>query len=197
MADRERTLQLAKTNTPAAVAAAREIRDPWARCQALAWVARFAPDGMVSALAEEALSAADAGADRYQQVAVAAWPVRALIERSQSAPAEAALRVLIPRASGIAHAGSRAEALLLLLQAASPGSVEPGLSVLRALLSIPHPPIHWRHRRALREAFRLLRPAGEDVLRKELGKVIDEKTRRQIESALDGAERAVPRAFFW
>lgn len=197
MADRERTLQLAKTNTPAAVAAAREIRDPWARCQALAWVARFAPDGMVSAIAEEALSAADAGADRYQQVAAAAWPVRALLERSHSATAETALRKLIPRASVIEHAGSRAEALLLLLHAVAPGRVEPSLSVLHALLAIPHPPIHWRHRRALRESFRLLRPAGEKVLRHELGKVMDERTRRQIEADHDRPERAVPRAFFW
>ena len=56
----------ATTDTPAARALARSISDPWYRCQALAWVAHFAPKAQFKAIAQESLAAGNAADDPYQ-----------------------------------------------------------------------------------------------------------------------------------
>ena len=70
-----------------AVIAAECRREPWARCQALACVARFGPEHRVVEIAWRAHTAAQDGSDSYQRVFPAAWPLRALIERDLHCPA--------------------------------------------------------------------------------------------------------------
>lgn len=197
MADRETAQRLAKTDWRAALECARNIADPWYRCQSLAWVARFAPDGEVVRIANEAVRTAAAGRDSYRTVAGAAWPIRALIERSAFAEAETATTAVLPLASDIEHAGSRAEALSLLIQAAMPASPTLWKPVFEAILDMPHPPVHWRHGRALRTAFSMVHARDAALATVSLARVRDERTRRRIEREVARNLGTWPRTFFW
>jgi hypothetical protein len=88
---RDSAIHLAPSDPGRAAEIARTIESPWYRCQALAWVARFAPEGQVEALAEEALYSCHTARDMFQAVGASAWPVRALIERGRLAAATEAL----------------------------------------------------------------------------------------------------------
>src|SRR5215212_6204670 len=115
---RDRAIQAAKTDYRSALKRARAVSDPVYRSQALAWVARFAPDGDVVVVAQEAVKAAYEGKDAYQHVAASAWAVRALAERGETRQAERLGGELLPLSDGISHPVSRLNALFLLWQAA-------------------------------------------------------------------------------
>lgn len=197
MSDREAAIKLAKSDSGAALAAARAIDDPWYRCQALAWVARFAPESEWLRIVKSALQSAAAADDRYKNVAAAAWPIRALVERSALTDAQAALRDVLPLAAEIEHIGSRAEALLLLLQAVLPASNSLRKPVFHAILDLPHEPVHWRRRRTIREAFLMVHAREPALVAVCLPRVRDQKLRSAIESRLAAGETREPRAFFW
>ncbi len=148
-------------------------------------------------IAEEALEAARDGADNYQKVAVAAWPIRALIERSAPESAEAVTLAVLPLASNIEYIGSQAEALMLLFQATLPGRPSTWKPVLNAILDMPLAPFHWRHRRALRDAVSMVHPKDPNLVNECLLRIADEKTRRRIETEIARPQIAVPRPFFW
>lgn len=195
---REQAIRLAKQDTPAALACARDIEEPWYRCQALAWVANFAPEMEVVLIATEALQAAAQGADGYQRVAAAAWPIRALVERSFVEQADQAAACVLPTAGEIEHPGSRAEAPLLLLHATLP-SPQGWRPVFERILEIPQPPTHWRHGRALRDACLMVHVIDPAFFASRLQRVIDPKTRRRIDKGIadpDSRHRG-SREFFW
>lgn len=156
---RERVRLLVKNDVSAATRVARDIQDPWRRSQALAWVARFAGDDTLR-LAAEAEAAAGNCKDQYQRTAVLAWVVAALAECDFARQAEHVLLSAVKQASDVTPAASCAEALILLLQAGmslGPRSVQPVVDKLHATCGQSE---HWRCRRAIRDARRLL--AGED-----------------------------------
>ena len=117
---RDHATRLAAINFSAALAAAREVSDPWYACQALAWVARYAPETELPRIAEEALEEAARASDPYQRVGASAWPVRALIEREQSARVHSLLPAILAQVGQIDNFGSRSQALFLLFQAVFP-----------------------------------------------------------------------------
>jgi hypothetical protein len=82
--DRGKVFDIAEVDNHGALKIARGIKEPWYRCQSLASVARFAPHGELDDRIEEALAACFDAANAYKCVAVAAWPVRALIERDRT-----------------------------------------------------------------------------------------------------------------
>jgi hypothetical protein len=118
--ERARVSDLAATDNHGALRIARGIGDPWYRCQSLACVARFAPHGEFDDRIAEAFAACFDAPNAYKLVAVAAWPICALIEREQTPR----LRELIPRllkmADSIDHPVSRMDALGSLLYAVFP-----------------------------------------------------------------------------
>ena len=83
--ERDRAVQAARADFPTALQRARGVSEAWYRAQALAWVARFAPEADVERVASEAFKAASAAKDAYQQVASSAWRVRALPVRNPTA----------------------------------------------------------------------------------------------------------------
>lgn len=192
----EDAMQEANADTGAALARARDVSDAWFRCQALARVARYAPEQDVESIAAEALLAAAAGKDAYQKVAVSAWPIRALIERGALGRAETAMRTALSLAPNVAHTGARAEALLLMFHATFPA---PSMwrETLDAMLEIPHPPLHWRHGRALRDAFLLVNVKDPEFGTERFQRVRDEKTMGQIRRGIAGSRGSLPRPFFW
>jgi hypothetical protein len=78
---REMAMQLARTDPGRALAVARGIRDPWYRCQALAWVGRYSDARTAEPALAEAAAAAAEGGDAFRRLTVLAWPIRAAIER--------------------------------------------------------------------------------------------------------------------
>ena len=64
--------QLAPNDPARALSTARAIQDPWFACQALGWVARFAPDHEFTKIIREALRVTQAEVDPYRVVAPSA-----------------------------------------------------------------------------------------------------------------------------
>lgn len=110
-------IKSAQSDNEHALKLARKIDDPWYRTQALAWVARYAPNGKIEKLGREALDSASEQVDPYKVVAASAWPVRALIERDLGEVAEEAIVRLLDLSERIDHPVSRLEALFLLWEA--------------------------------------------------------------------------------
>jgi hypothetical protein len=188
---------LALRSTDAALAAARDIEDPWYACQALATVARFAPEDRVEAIASEALAAAREAKDPYRLVGSGAWPVRALVERQRLSALDPTVTELLRHSLRIESPASRSEALFLLFEAVFPAGIQHWRPVLDELFRSSDPVVHWRQRRNLRDAMIIV--AGEDpALAEELSQGLhDDKLSRQIGSRLREAERHGPRQFFW
>src|SRR5690606_23849192 len=84
---RDQVAEIARSRPAEALRVARTIADPWFAVQALAWVARFAPDDIGETALAEASETAKAGRDAYQRSAVLAWPIRAAIETGRLAAA--------------------------------------------------------------------------------------------------------------
>ena len=80
---RDRAGQLASSNSALALSTARAIHDSWFACQALAWVARFAPEQEFPKIVYESLHVVRAETDPYRAVAPSAWPLRAIVERDR------------------------------------------------------------------------------------------------------------------
>lgn len=196
MASREEAIKLAYSDTPAAWACARQIDEPWYKCQALAWTARFAPESDFIQIVEEALAAATQGRDAYQRASVMAWPIRALIEGGEFERAESATQSALKLAEDIEHPGARAEALINLLQATLPGGQPTWRSVLHAIIEIPQSErLHWRHRRALVHAVEYIRRKDPVLADQVCARVTEEKARRQINSRVHCTAR--PRDYFF
>jgi hypothetical protein len=151
---RDQVASLAKSDPKAALKRARKIDDPWFRAQALSWVARFT-DADPPAVALQAAKAASACDDDYKRSAVRAWEIAALAERDHLPEAEKILKAAVALAKSVQPVSSRAEALLLLLQAAFSISSASAAMVCTAL-EASCPAEHWRSKRVLRDARKLL-----------------------------------------
>jgi hypothetical protein len=179
------------------LAAARKVREPWFRCQELACVARYAPDGDVVRVAEEAVRAAMEGKDAYQRVAVCAWPLRALAERKRIAKANRLVGRILPIAEDIDHPVSRLDALLLLWQAAAGLPSGTRERLLQALISACSAANSWKAGRAMHDIALIL--AGEDPGRANrlVGSMRESAYKRRAQRRLDAGEKWEARRFFW
>ena len=102
--------RLAPSDPARALATAKAIQDPWFACQALAWVARYAPDQQFIKIINESLRVCRTEVDPYRVVAPAAWPIRAIVERNHSELLPQLIPDLLHRAYDIENLGSRSEA---------------------------------------------------------------------------------------
>ncbi|MBX3438030.1 MAG: hypothetical protein KF861_11110 [Planctomycetaceae bacterium] len=154
-AQRDLVITLVRNNSRKAIDLARRIKEPWYRAQALSWVARFT-DGNAATIAAEAAKAARACEDDYQKSAVRAWEIAALAERSCLWEARASLSQALAVGKSVKPISSRSEALLLLLQAAlriGPEEAKPVDDALSAYCPVDE---HWRAKRAVRDAARIM-----------------------------------------
>ena len=68
--ERAKVLKAVRVDFDKALILAENVSDAWYRCQSLAAVARFAPEGKVIPVANKALKAASLGADAYKRMAL-------------------------------------------------------------------------------------------------------------------------------
>ena len=189
--------QLAPSDSDRALATARAIDDPWFACQALAWVARYAPDSQFSKIIHESLRVVRAEDDPYRVVASAAWPIRAIVERNRAEMLASVIPNLLLRAEDIKLFASRSEALFMIFQAVFPAGREYWRPVLESLRQASTPLINWRQRRNLLDAVMLVRGEDEELALEMMNSVADAKLKSKIERTWARSEPLLPRPFFW
>jgi hypothetical protein len=196
VADREKAIALAKTDTDAALGEARAIKDPWYACQALAWTARFASKERFESIVREAVATAAKNEDFYKRVAVAAWPLRAMSECGRHDLILEQLPGLLLVARCILPPSSRSEALFLIFQAVRLGPRELWIAVLNELLEASLPIEHWRQGRNLQDTVAMVLKEDIALARQILDRTEEGRTRRRIERILTMNCSSEPRAFF-
>jgi len=141
--DRDLACRTAPRGPERALDFARRIPDQWFRAQALACVTRWAADDQVEQLARESYRTAQEAADPFRTVAVAAWPIRALIERRRFNAAKQMVAKVLELVPAVQPLSSRAESLMLLWQAVFPAA---GLreAMLESVTRCCDPNGHWR-----------------------------------------------------
>lgn len=190
--ERNAATRVAKNDWEKALSLARKVSDSWFRCQALAHVARVAPDKQVVSLAEEAISAALTATDSYKRVAVAAWPLRALLERNQEPKAIQLLPAILAQAAQIENPVSRSDALFLLWQAFFPAQGQK--TVLGALVKSCAG--HWKADYILRQAVLIWAREDMDEARKLAASMPESKYKRQAQTRLAEGQTEQARQFF-
>jgi hypothetical protein len=195
-AARDAAATTARTDARTARQQARRIADPWFRCQALAWAARYAAEPEFDAIAAEALKAASDSDDPYRVVAASAWPVRAMVERGRSGAATKAVAALLPVAARIEHPVSRGYALHVLWEAVY--AVKPAAKdVLRSLVSACQAMYGWQGPFLLRNAALTLAADDPAAARSVIAAMPDGPLKRQAERRVAAGESSHPRPFFW
>lgn len=193
---RGRAFRLAKTDGDAALAVARGIPDPWYRAQALAAVARWIAKHRVAAIARESLASAEACDDDYKRAAVAAWPIRALVERGHEPLAREALANARRHALAATPAASQAEALLGLLQGAWDLGSSTRRQLVEDLAAVHRQDTFWRVGRALVNALEMLGGTDPELAREIAAAITDDRCRSKALRAIDTGRTCGPRDYF-
>lgn len=193
---RQRAIDLAASDPEQAIAVARAIEDPWFRCQALAYVARYWPDDDFPIILREASKAADSQDNWYNRVTVSAWPICAYLERGCQLPAKNLLNRYVKEASNIENMGGRSEALLMLLEAAKPFDRKLWEPVFRALVQATAPALAWRQLRNIRKAAAIVAADNPSLVQEAINLISDEKIAAALRRDLDNGKSAKPRSFF-
>lgn len=194
---RDRAHVLAREDPDAALAVARQVPEPWFRAQALAAVARWSSDQQVERLVREALVSADKCEDHYGRAAVAAWPIRALVERGRETLAAKALAGARQHALAATPVGSRAEALFSLLEGSWHLGADSRRQLVEDLLRLQGQDTHWRVGRALVRALGMLGPIDRELAKSLAAKVVDDRSRAKVEAAIEAEKPGGPREYFF
>lgn len=194
MTERDRACNLAKTNPAAALEAARRIKDPFMRCQALACVARhLVGDREALKIAAEADRSLELEADPYHSVAGAAWPLRALIDRGLAAEGEPILKRALSVSKRIPQPVSQVDALFLLVQASWPNPGRAWQAAVDQLVTCAKAASSSKAQSVLRDLCLMLAGDGKDFAAI-LSHIPDGKARRQAERRLSAGEFMAPRS---
>lgn len=194
---RERVVNAARTHPAEAREAAHAIADPFLRCQALAWVARYCERGIDAVrIATEAAEAAAGAADAWAAAAGVAWPVRALVERGQARDAEPLMARAVAAAGKVPSPVRRVDALFLVVQ----GGWEAGGAAFRAavgaLLAAARAGPSDKTQGVVRDLVLMMAGAGRDHA-EVLASMPEGQQRRQAVRALEARQHRSPRPFFW
>jgi hypothetical protein len=194
--DRDLACRTAPRDPERALDFARRIPDEWFRAQALACVARYAPEKLVERLAEESLRSAREAGEPYRTVAVSAWPIRALIERERSGAAKRAFLATLDLVPQVQPVSSRAEALVLVWQSVFPGGKEFRNLAWDAIARHCAPDAHWRVARLYACVVWTL--ATESVLEAEaiVAQMPEGAAKRKAAKLLERGTAYPPRDFF-
>ena len=204
--ERDQAARVARTDIAAALRIARNIRDPWFRCQALAHGAWHETDqkpffGPLT----ESLESGWSINNPNRAVTAIAWPVAALARRSFPGPdakgrTNRVLRTVIARLARVVTEDpspvSRADALLLHVHALSPTWSELRGTVLGLLLKECRDPANRKRDRQLEEAALVIAdddPATALALTSSLDESRRCRTIARIEARSEGLG---PRPFF-
>ncbi len=195
--ERNQVMEAAKSDFATALQRARAVSDPWYRSQALAAVARFAPDAEVLKVADEAVRVAATGKDTYQQVAAAAWAVRALAERGRMRPASELTARLCRQAQEITPLVSRMNALFLLWQAVWPLDPTVRRHVLDGLITACQEAPSWQAGRTFQDAILMMATDDATAAQRLIEQMPEGRYKRQAQRRLGEGQSLKPRPFFW
>src|SRR5260370_977541 len=149
VAGRMRAGQLAASDPTRALVIARAIPDAWYRCQALASIARAAPEKYVAQAVRQARVAAAEAPDAYQQTAVLSFAIDAALARGLHELADEILREALHRVPLVEPADSRAYALSLIWSATHAAGAPPRRAIADCALVHCDPNRGWRGERAV------------------------------------------------
>lgn len=194
--ERARAFKAAPLDFDKALVLAEKVSDAWYRCQSLAAVARFAPEGKVIPVANKALKAASLGADAYKRVAVAAWPVRALAERGKFEHANKVLPPVLVDANEVEPPVSKISALELLWEAVWPFSVDAKQLVLDTLLSACQVTNSWRAGRIMNHVALVVATEDKAHAQRIIDSMRESAYKRQAQKRLDANRTERVRSFF-
>jgi hypothetical protein len=180
-----------------ALALARVSKAPWFRCQALAWVARFAPDNEVVKVAEEALSSAFSADDCYKIVGASAWPLRALIERDHAQRISRWLPKLLEASANITNPVNRLDALYLLWQAVYPAVGLARKQVSGALIAACLSADSWKAGHTMREVVLVIAQENVSEAAQFIDSMPDGVYKRQAQRRVAEGKPGYVRPFFW
>jgi len=188
-------ITVAKQDTAAALRRARaeRLRN---RSHFLAWTARYAPDGQVVAIAREALAASAQDADPFWNVALAAAPLRALIERGHGDECERALPPVLARAEEITHSLCRMDAHARLLSAVLTAPTARA-AVIPGLLRAARAASSWKVPRCLADASVMVASIAPGEAAPLLAALADGRHKRQAERLIAAGDAASIPTFFW
>jgi hypothetical protein len=204
--ERDQVARIAGRDNASALRIARNIDDPWFRCQALAYVAwHMADHKRFLRLVAESLESGWSIRDPNRSVTVIAWPVAALARRNYPRPdamerSAGILREVIARLSGVIakepNPASRADALVLHVHALSPSRRELRKGLLGLLVKECREATNRKRQRQLEEAAMAIAPDDLDAA---LGLIasLDENRKRRTTARIEAQwEGLGPRQFF-
>jgi hypothetical protein len=194
--ERAKAIKVAHVDFDKALILAEKVSDAWYRCQSLAAVARFAPEGEVIRVANKALKAASLGADTYKRVAVAAWPVRALAERGKFEHAQRGVVSLLVEANQIEPPVSKISALELLWQAVWTFPVAVNQLVLDTLLSACQVTNSWKAGRIVRDVALVVAAQDRTQAQRIIHSMRESIYKRRAQKQLDAGKMETIRSFF-
>jgi hypothetical protein len=175
---------------------AEKVSDAWFRCQSLAAVARFAPEGDVVRIANKALDAAMLGKNSYKRVAVAAWPIRALAERGKVQHAQRIIAQLLEEARLIEHPVSKMGALVLLWQAVWPLPAAIKQPVLDTLLVACQAANSWKAGRIMRDVSLIVASEDKAQAQQIIHAMRESVYKRQAQTRFDARQMETLPSFF-
>ncbi|HEX8832756.1 MAG TPA: hypothetical protein VF719_01085 [Abditibacteriaceae bacterium] len=191
--ERDVAMHIAKTDFKKALVFARKVSQPWFCCQALAGVARYAPDEHVAKTIKESIAAAFMAPDFYQRVAVTAWPLRALIERNQEHKVLQLLPEILELSVKIENPINRTDALFLLWQAVFPHH---GHETILGLL-VKSCSAHWKADYILRQIIVILASVDMTAAQELAASMPEGKYKRQAEKRLTEGATEQARQFYF
>jgi hypothetical protein len=146
---RDHVARLAAKDSTAALGRAREIGDPWFRCQALSAVAlHTSPPRLRETIVEEALSAGASLDEPDREVTVSSWPLKVLTTLGEIPRARKEVGRLLGVIQREPSPVKRADAVLCLFGAVATGPRELVLPVVSALAAASRQPLaNGRHNR--------------------------------------------------
>lgn len=179
---RARVSKLAPTDPGLALKAARGIKHPWYRCQALSTVAEHLDADRGLDLLLEALDVAKQQSEVNRIVTVSAWPMRHLIKH-RPVMAERQIKSLVALANTEPHTLRRADALFALAWSVSGARNQLQLivpSLVQALLS-GH---GWRIDRLIRHSVELVQAAQPETLASLVAHHSENRKKKQLISKI-------------
>jgi hypothetical protein len=204
--ERDQAARIAVSDNASALPIARNIGDPWFRCQALAHVAWYTTDHKrFHGLVAEPLESGWSIENPIRAVLVIAWPVAALAKRHSPGPdaierSDRELRRVIARLSkAVAEEPSpvsRADALLLHVHALSPSRPELRSGVLGLLVKECRNPANWKRQRQLEEAACVIAPDDTEAALALTSSLDEGRRRRTVARIEEQSEGLGPRRFF-
>lgn len=204
--DRDRAARIAITDVKSALRIARDISDPWFRCQALASVAwRVDAEKPFFGIIDESLESGWSIKIPNRAATVVAWPVAALARHTLSGPGarertrsmlRAALDQLRKVVAEEPSPISRADALLIHVHALSPSWPELRKGIIDLFMKECRDPADRKRQRQIEEAA-LVIARDDSGTALTLASSLDESRRRRTVARIEQKTMVLgPRTFF-